>query len=81
MAALAAFPLAVSAQAQGLRDAIGLPGKIVLGLTCVWSLGFALYGIGLSLVHVFRTADVRHAPRPGRRRAGPGRRPVGGCWS
>lgn len=64
MASMASFPLAVSAETQGLRDAIGLPGKIVLGLLCLWSLGFALYGIGLSLVHVFRTADVHELLPP-----------------
>ncbi|MFD8979798.1 hypothetical protein [Streptomyces sp. NPDC059564] len=64
MASMATFPLAVSAETQGLRDAIGLPGKIVLGLMCLWSLGFALYGIGLSLVHVFRTADIHELLPP-----------------
>ncbi|MFD9570697.1 hypothetical protein ACFWBI_12685 [Streptomyces sp. NPDC059982] len=64
MASMATFPLAVTEQTQGLRDAVGLPGKIVMGLMCLWSLGFALYGIGLSLVHVFRTADVHELLPP-----------------
>ncbi|MGW0391225.1 hypothetical protein ACWDYJ_10035 [Streptomyces sp. NPDC003042] len=64
MASMATFPLAMAPDAQGLRDAVGLPGKIVLGVMCLWSLGFALYGIGLSLVHVFRTADIHELVAP-----------------
>ncbi|MFD4868175.1 hypothetical protein [Streptomyces sp. NPDC058412] len=48
----------------GLRDAVGLPGKIAIGVLCLWSIGFALHGIGLSLVHVFRTADIHEVVPP-----------------
>jgi len=29
-----------------------------VGVVCLWSLRFALYGIGLALVHVVRAADI-----------------------
>ncbi|WP_228979189.1 hypothetical protein [Streptomyces sp. DH12] len=64
MASMATFPLAMAPETQGIRDAVGLPGKIVMGVLCLWSLGFAVYGIGLSLVHVFRTADVHELLAP-----------------
>ncbi|MCX5195529.1 hypothetical protein OOK31_16720 [Streptomyces sp. NBC_00249] len=64
MTAMATFPLAMAPESQGLRDAVGIPGKIVMGLLCLWSLGFAGYGIGLSLVHVLRTADVHELLPP-----------------
>ncbi|KJY34247.1 hypothetical protein VR44_12290 [Streptomyces katrae] len=64
MASMATFPLAMAPESAGLREAVGLPGKIVIGVLCFWSLGFALYGIGLSLVHVFRTADIHEVLPP-----------------
>ncbi|MDI3417722.1 hypothetical protein [Streptomyces luteolus] len=64
VASMATFPLAVAPDAEGFRDLVGLPGKIVIGLACLWSLGFALYGVGLSLVHVFRTADIHEFMPP-----------------
>ncbi|MFH7597353.1 hypothetical protein WDV06_19945 [Streptomyces racemochromogenes] len=64
MASMATFPLAMAPELAGVREAVGLPGKIVLGVLCLWSLGFALYGIGLSLVHVFRTADIHEVLPP-----------------
>ncbi|MFJ8209388.1 hypothetical protein [Streptomyces sp. NPDC096033] len=64
MASMATFPLAMAPESAGLREAVGLPGKIVIGALCFWSLGFALYGIGLSLVHVFRTADIHEVLPP-----------------
>ncbi|MFG2793831.1 hypothetical protein [Streptomyces sp. NPDC048419] len=66
MAAMATFPLAMAPDpvTKGFRDFIGVPGKIVLGLLCLWSLGFALYGIGLALVHVLRTADIHELVPP-----------------
>lgn len=66
MASMATFPLAVAPDSatEAIRDFIGLPGKIVLWLACLWSLGFALYGIGLTLVHLFRTADIHELVPP-----------------
>ncbi|MFK0221039.1 hypothetical protein ACIQWN_22955 [Streptomyces vinaceus] len=64
MASMATSALAMAPESAGLRDAVGLPGKIVIGVTCLWSIGFALYGIGLSLVHVFRTADIHEVVLP-----------------
>ncbi|MFJ3913529.1 hypothetical protein [Streptomyces vinaceus] len=63
MASMGTSALAMAPELAGLRDAVGLPGKIVIGVTCLWSIGFALYGIGLSLVHVFRTADIHEVCR------------------
>ncbi|MGW1927474.1 hypothetical protein ACWCQ0_53660, partial [Streptomyces massasporeus] len=51
-------------ESAGLRDAVGLPGRILIVVLCLWSIGFALYGIGLSLVHVFRTADIHEVLPP-----------------
>ncbi|MER6526325.1 hypothetical protein [Streptomyces sp. NPDC001508] len=66
VAAMATFPLAMAPDpvTKGFRDVIGVPGKIVLALMCLWSLGFALYGIGLALVHVLRTADIHELVPP-----------------
>lgn len=64
MASMATFPLAMAPELAGVRDAVGLPGKILIGVLCLWALGFALYGIGLSLVHVFRTADIHEVLPP-----------------
>ncbi|MCX4776004.1 hypothetical protein [Streptomyces sp. NBC_01264] len=64
MASMGTSALAMAPELAGLRDAVGLPGKIVMGLLALWSLGFALYGIGLSLVHVFRTADIHEVLPP-----------------
>ncbi|MFD7863182.1 hypothetical protein [Streptomyces sp. NPDC057682] len=66
MGSMATFPLAVAPDAatRGFRDAIGVPGMVVLVVMCAWSLGFALYGIGLSLMHVFRTADIHEVLPP-----------------
>ncbi|CAM5426428.1 hypothetical protein SANTM175S_06495 [Streptomyces antimycoticus] len=60
MGAMSTFPLAVAPDPEtaGFRDAIGTPGMVVLITLCAWSLGFALYGIALCLMHVFRTADI-----------------------
>ncbi|MFE6847183.1 hypothetical protein [Streptomyces sp. NPDC057686] len=64
MASMGTSALAMAPESAGLRDAVGLPGKIVIGVLCLWSIGFALYGIGLSLVHVFRTADIHEVVPP-----------------
>ncbi|MDX2388935.1 hypothetical protein NJL88_02295 [Streptomyces sp. DK15] len=64
MAAMGSFALVAAPGSQGLRDAVGLPGKIAMGLMFLWALGFALYGTGLSLVHVFRTADIHELVPP-----------------
>ncbi|MEU6255655.1 hypothetical protein [Streptomyces sp. NPDC047043] len=66
VASMAVFPLAMAPDAatRGFRDFIGVPGKVVLGLACLWSLGFAVYGIGLALVHVLRTADIHQLLPP-----------------
>lgn len=37
---------------------------VVLITLCAWSLGFALYGIMLCLMHVFRTADIHEVLPP-----------------
>ncbi|MFE7469111.1 hypothetical protein ACFU6R_34065 [Streptomyces sp. NPDC057499] len=64
--AMATFPLAVAPdpETSGFRDAIGTPGTAVLVVLCAWSLGFVLYGIGLGLMHVFRTADIHEVLPP-----------------
>ncbi|MGW1641345.1 proline-rich domain-containing protein [Streptomyces lavendulae] len=64
MASMGTSALAMAPELAGLRDAVGLPGKIVIAVLCLWSIGFALYGIGLSLVHVFRTADIHEVVPP-----------------
>ncbi|MET9960036.1 hypothetical protein ABZ128_13390 [Streptomyces sp. NPDC006326] len=64
MASMGTSALAMAPELAGLRDAVGLPGKITIGVLCLWSIGFALYGIGLSLVHVFRTADIHEVVPP-----------------
>ncbi|MGW2398617.1 hypothetical protein ACWCYY_18890 [Kitasatospora sp. NPDC001664] len=61
---MATFPLAMAPETAGFRDAVGVVGTVVLAVLCLWSLGFALYGIGLSLVHVFRTADIHEVLPP-----------------
>ncbi|WP_308433978.1 hypothetical protein [Streptomyces violascens] len=63
---MATFPLAVAPDSAttGFRDAIGIPGMVVLIALCTWSLGFALYGIALCLNHVFRTADIHEVLPP-----------------
>lgn len=64
MGSMATFPLAMAPESEGFRDLVGLPGKIVIGIACLWCLGFALYGVALSLVHVFRTADIHELVPP-----------------
>ncbi|MFE5805551.1 hypothetical protein [Streptomyces sp. NPDC056491] len=64
MASMGTSALAMTPEPAGLRDAVGLPGKIALGVLCLWSIGFALHGIVLSLVHVFRTADIHQVVPP-----------------
>ncbi|MCX5214777.1 hypothetical protein OG689_36910 [Kitasatospora sp. NBC_00240] len=64
MASMGTAALAMAPETAGLRDAVGLPGTIALGVLCLWSVCFALYGIGLSLVHVFRTADIHEVVPP-----------------
>ncbi|MFD3542232.1 hypothetical protein ACFWUQ_22460 [Streptomyces sp. NPDC058662] len=64
MASMGTSALAMAPELAGLRDAVGLPGKIAIGVLCLWAVGFALYGIGLSLVHVFRTADIHEVLPP-----------------
>ncbi|GAA1535598.1 hypothetical protein GCM10009730_50990 [Streptomyces albidochromogenes] len=64
MVSMGTGALAMAPELASLRDAVGLPGKIVILLLCLWSIGFALYGIGLSLVHVFRTADIHEVLPP-----------------
>ncbi|WP_234024273.1 hypothetical protein [Streptomyces sp. HGB0020] len=66
LGAMATFPLAMAPDpvTRGFRDLIGLPGKFLLFLACAWSVGFALYGIGLSLIHVLRTADIHELVPP-----------------
>lgn len=64
MASMGTSALAMAPESAGLRDAVGLPGRIIIVVLCLWSIGFALYGIGLSLVHVFRTADIHEVLPP-----------------
>ncbi|MDJ0386264.1 hypothetical protein [Streptomyces sp. G-G2] len=64
MMSMGTSALAMAPELAGLRDAVGLPGKIAIAVLCLWSIGFALYGIGLSLVHVFRTADIHEVVPP-----------------
>ncbi|MFJ2055256.1 hypothetical protein ACIOMM_04860 [Streptomyces sp. NPDC087908] len=64
MASMGTSALAMAPELAGFRDAVGLPGRIVIIVAMVWSIGFALYGIGLSLVHVFRTADIHEVLPP-----------------
>lgn len=64
MLSMGTAALAMAPELQGLRDFVGLPGKIVMVVVCLWAIGFALYGIGLSLVHVFRTADIHEVLPP-----------------
>lgn len=64
MASMGTSALAMAPELAGFREAVGLPGKIVIAVLCLWSVGFALYGIGLSLVHVFRTADIHEVVPP-----------------
>ncbi|MCX5015179.1 hypothetical protein OG765_30110 [Streptomyces sp. NBC_00555] len=64
MMSMGTAALAMAPELAGLRDAVGMPGKIVIAVLCLWSIGFALYGIGLSLVHVFRTADIHEVLPP-----------------
>ncbi|MEU5366704.1 hypothetical protein ABZ354_25090 [Streptomyces sp. NPDC005925] len=64
MASMGTSALAFAPETAGFRDIIGLPGKIALGVLCLWAVVFALYGIGLSLVHVFRTADIHEVLPP-----------------
>ncbi|MCY0921514.1 hypothetical protein OS965_25550 [Streptomyces sp. H27-G5] len=64
MASMGTAALAMAPELAGVRDAVGLPGKIVMVVLCLWSIVFALYGIGLSLVHVFRTADIHEVLPP-----------------
>ncbi|MET7322801.1 hypothetical protein [Streptomyces sp. NPDC005549] len=66
MGSMATFPLAVAPDeaTSGFRDAIGIPGMVVLIALCTWSLGFALYGIVLCLNHVFCTADIHEVLPP-----------------
>ncbi|MGW4897126.1 hypothetical protein ACWEQL_33420 [Kitasatospora sp. NPDC004240] len=64
MASMGASGLAMAPELAGLREAVGLPGRIVIAMLWLWSLGFALYGVGLSLVHVFRTADIHEVVPP-----------------
>ncbi|MFI0356200.1 hypothetical protein [Actinomadura sp. 9N407] len=59
------FVLAAVPELSGLREALGpvvlIPGGMVLFL---WVLPFAVYGIVLSLTHVFRTADIHEVVPP-----------------
>ncbi|WP_328940399.1 hypothetical protein OG259_00915 [Streptomyces sp. NBC_00250] len=64
MGSMGTSALAMAPELAGLRDAVGLPGRILIVVLCLWSIGFALYGIGLSLVHVFRTADIHEVLPP-----------------
>lgn len=64
MGSMGTSALAFAPELAGFRDIIGLPGKIALGVLCLWLVVFALYGIGLSLVHVFRTADIHEVLPP-----------------
>ncbi|MFB7588723.1 hypothetical protein [Streptomyces sp. NPDC056169] len=64
MASMGNSALAMAPELAGLREAVGLPGRTVIIVLCLWSITFALYGIGLSLVHVFRTADIHEVLPP-----------------
>lgn len=64
MATMGTSALAMAPELAGVREAVGLPGKIAIAVLTLWSIGFALYGIGLSLVHVFRTADIHEVLPP-----------------
>ncbi|MER7108206.1 hypothetical protein [Streptomyces sp. NPDC000229] len=61
---MSTFPLAMAPELEGFRDSVGIPGKAAISLPALWSVGFAIYGIGLSLVHVFRTADIHEMVPP-----------------
>ncbi|MGW7100035.1 hypothetical protein [Streptomyces sp. NPDC054883] len=64
MASMGTSALAMAPELAGFRDAVGLPGRVAIWVVCLWAIGFALYGIGLSLVHVFRTADIHEVVPP-----------------
>ncbi|OKK16032.1 hypothetical protein AMK16_25170 [Streptomyces sp. CB00455] len=64
MVSMGTAALAMAPELAGVRDAVGLPGKIAIVVMCLWAVVFALYGIGLSLVHVFRTADIHEVLPP-----------------
>ncbi|MER6999441.1 hypothetical protein [Streptomyces sp. NPDC000410] len=64
VASMFTFPLAMAPELEGFRDFVGIAGKVAIALLALWSLGFAIYGIGLSLVHVFRTADIHEMVPP-----------------
>jgi hypothetical protein len=57
-AAMFTFPMAMAPELQGLRDHLGPAKWPLVVIQLVWVAPFALYGIAMSLVHVFRTADV-----------------------
>jgi hypothetical protein len=57
-AAMATFPLAMAPESAGLRDALGPSKYVLFTIQIFWVLPFAGYGIAMSLVHVFRSADV-----------------------
>ncbi|GAA3954603.1 hypothetical protein GCM10023085_41340 [Actinomadura viridis] len=64
-ASMFTFALAAAPEFAGLRDALGPVVLIIAGFFLfLWVLPFALYGIFLSLTHVFRTADVHEVVPP-----------------
>lgn len=64
MLSMGTAALSMAPELEGVRDAVGMPGKIAMLILCLWAIAFALYGIGLSLVHVFRTADIHEVLPP-----------------
>lgn len=58
------FVLMQAPEFSGLRDPLGMPGKVVGALLAVWLIFFVLYGLVFSLVEVFRTADIHELVPP-----------------
>ncbi|WP_328498500.1 hypothetical protein OHS59_41555 [Streptomyces sp. NBC_00414] len=68
IAGVAVFPASVLSGLVDGRLATNVPMTVVTVvatlLTLVWVLPFVIYGIGMSLVHVFRTADIHETVPP-----------------
>jgi hypothetical protein len=68
VAAVAVFPAAVLSGLADGRLATNVPmivmTALVLLLILVWVLPFVIWGIGLALLHVFRTADIHETVPP-----------------
>ncbi|MEU9189412.1 hypothetical protein AB0D14_33700 [Streptomyces sp. NPDC048484] len=68
IAGVAVFPASVLTGLVDGRFATNVPMTVVTVvltlLTIVWVLPFVIYGIGMSLVHVFRSADIHETVPP-----------------